>query len=474
MTENKEVSQGFDTLGIDLRILKVLEQKEFKIPTPIQLKSIPVILTDKDIVGIAQTGTGKTLAFGIPMLQRVLEKKGNGLIILPTRELALQVEESLLNIGKALGIKTCVIIGGAPIFRQITQLRSNPDIIVATPGRLNDHIKRKTVKLDKVKMLVMDEADLMFDMGFAPQVNEILKEVPANRQTLLFSATMAPEVIKIATKCMKLPLRIEVAPAGTPAESVIQEMIVLNPEDRIKQLGKILKEYSGTVLIFGRTKRGVNDLSKKIQIMGHTSSEIHSNKSLGQRKNALQGFKDGKYRILVATDIAARGIDVKGIELVVNYDLPDDSADYIHRIGRTGRAGKPGRAISFATPRQIADIRAIEKVIQRNIPLVEMERLMQNPPKEPKQSRNRRSSGINGGKGSFNRVGSQGGEKKFGGFNKLKEGASTGGGFGKTREPRAATGNFNKPRVTGGEARGKSFGGAVRKFKPRGGGFGQR
>lgn len=473
MTENKEISQGFDTLGIDLRILKVLEQKEFKIPTPIQLKSIPVIITEKDIVGIAQTGTGKTLAFGVPMLQRVLNNRGNGLIILPTRELALQVEEALLGIGKSLGIKTAVLIGGAPIFRQITQLRNSPDIIIATPGRLIDHIKRKSVKLDKVRMLVMDEADLMFDMGFAPQVNEILKAVPTDRQTLLFSATMAPEVIKTATKCMKLPLRIEVAPAGTPAESVIQEMIVLNAEDRVKQLAKILNEYKGTVLVFARTKRGVSDLSKKIMAMGHTSSEIHSNRSLGQRKVALQGFKDGKFRVLVATDIAARGIDVKGIELVINYDLPDDSADYIHRIGRTGRAGKAGRAISFATPRQIAAIRSIEKIIQKNIPLIELERLIQNPPKEQKPSRNRRSSGVNGGRGSFNRGGAQGGEKKVGNFNKPKEGGSAGG-FNKTREPRATTGNFNKPREAGGEARGKSFGGAVRKFKPRGGGFGNR
>lgn len=476
MIEKNEESQGFNNLGIDLRILKVLERLEFKVPTPIQVKSIPVVLEDKDIVGIAQTGTGKTLAFGVPMLQRILNNRGNGLIILPTRELALQVEESLLSIGKSLGIKTCVIIGGAPIFRQITQLRANPDIIVATPGRLNDHIKRKTVKLDKIKMLVLDEADMMFDMGFAPQVNEILKAVPTDRQTLLFSATMAPEVIKIATKCMKLPLRIEVAPAGTPAESVIQEMIVLNSEDRVKQMLKTLNEYKGTVLIFARTKRGVSNLSKKINDMGHTATEIHSNRSLGQRKAALQGFKDGKFRVLVATDIAARGIDVKGIELVLNFDLPDDSADYIHRIGRTGRAGKAGRAISFATPGQIALIRQIEKIIQRNLPLIEMERLILNPVKEKKPSRNRQSSGANGGRGSFNRS-SQGGERKPGNFNKPKEAGSVGGGFNKTREPRPA-GQFNKardarpatggfkPRDGGSDNRSKSFGGAVRKFKP--------
>jgi ATP-dependent RNA helicase RhlE len=371
LTED-EGKLDFYGLGIAPKLLEILEQLRFTTPTPIQIQSIPVINEGKDMVGIAQTGTGKTLAFGVPMIQRLAELKGKGLILLPTRELAQQVEDHLKQIGQRLGLRTAVLIGGEPIRGQLRSLRAKPHILIATPGRLVDHLKHNYVSLADVKVLVFDEADMMFDMGFAPQIKEVLFYAPKNRQTLLFSATMPPEIMQIATEHMSMPVRIEVAPAGTAAENVIQEMIILKREDKLSQLEKILKEYAGTVLVFARTKYGVKDLCYKIKQMDQKSAEIHSNRSLAQRREALAGFKNGRYRILVATDIAARGIDVKGIELVLNYDLPDNSEDYVHRIGRTGRAGKAGRAVSFATPSQLMDIKKIERLIKQEIPLTKL------------------------------------------------------------------------------------------------------
>ncbi len=367
MINTKQESLDFYGLGIAPKLLAILDQLKFTNPTPIQSKSIPVTIEGKDIVGIAQTGTGKTLAFGIPMLQRLAKHKGRGLVILPTRELAIQVDENLKSIGHKLGLRTAVLIGGEPIGKQLYALRRNPHIIIATPGRLNDHLKQKFVKLDDIKILVLDEADMMFDMGFAPQIEIILKSVPKERQTMLFSATMPPAIMKIISKHMALPVQIEVAPQGTTAEKVNQEMVIVKNEEKFFQLEKILKEYSGSVLIFSRTKHNAKRLSQKIRELGYKAEEIHSNRSLAQRREALSGFKGGRYRILVATDIAARGIDVNGIELVVNYDLPDNSEDYVHRIGRTGRAGKSGHAISFALPNQFREIRNIERLINRKI-----------------------------------------------------------------------------------------------------------
>jgi len=362
----------FNNLGIDPKILDIVKSLNFIVPTPIQLKSIPVIISGKDMVGIAQTGTGKTLAFGIPILQRLAKYSGRCLILVPTRELASQVNDHLKVIAQKLNLKSVVLIGGESKYQQTKQLQRRPEIIVATPGRLIDHLETKTFNLNEVKILVLDEADLMFDMGFAPQLNKILRLTPQNKQTILFSATMPVTIMDIATKHMSLPLKIEVAPAGTPAENVLQEVIILHKEDRLTQLAKTLAEYHGSVLIFVRTKSSVKNICRGIEGMKHTVTEIHSNRSLVQRTRALQGFKDGRYRVLVATDIAARGIDVKGIELVVNFDLPDNIEDYIHRIGRTGRAGKMGQAISYATPSQIGVIRRIEKLIKKEIPLTKL------------------------------------------------------------------------------------------------------
>ncbi|MFH0828571.1 MAG: DEAD/DEAH box helicase [Candidatus Kerfeldbacteria bacterium] len=369
--------QGFYGLGIAPKLLDTLERLKFTVPTPIQEKSIPVAIEGKDLIGVAQTGTGKTLAFGIPMLQRLAIAKGIGLIVLPTRELAIQVDEHLHAIGRSLGLRTAVLIGGASMNLQLRAIRSNPHIIIATPGRLLDHLEQGTVHLSKVAILVLDEADRMLDMGFAPQIRRILAVVPKDRQTMLFSATMPSDIVKIATAHMKLPLRVEVAPSGTAPERVEHEIFVVSKEAKNRLLEKVLSEYRGTVLVFSRTKHGAKKLTRFVKHIGHTAAEIHSNRSLAQRRDALEGFKKGTYRVLIATDIAARGIDVTGIELVLNYDLPSTPDDYIHRIGRTGRAGLAGKAISFAMPDQRSDVLAIERLLRTKIPI---SRLPELPP----------------------------------------------------------------------------------------------
>ncbi|MBX4200922.1 DEAD/DEAH box helicase [Candidatus Parcubacteria bacterium] len=378
-TENNESTKNFGGLGISPNIMSVLEQLNFKTPTPIQYKAIPVAIEGKDIVGIAQTGTGKSLAFGIPLIQRLMQlgdKKG--LIILPTRELASQINETLMKLGRGFGLKTAVLIGGASMGQQISQLRFGAHIIIGTPGRINDHLQQRTLTLSDVGILVLDEADLMFDMGFAPQIKQILLSVPKERQTMLFSATMPDAIIKIATTHMKLPVRVEIARQGTTNEKVAHELFFVKKDYKVRLLEKLLAEYKGSVLVFSRTKYGAKKICADLLKKGFTAAEIHSNRTLGQRRMALDGFKNGKYRVLVATDIAARGIDVKGIELVVNFDLPESPGDYVHRIGRTGRAGLEGRAISFVAPDQKGKVREIERLIRSAIPVLQLPELPQN------------------------------------------------------------------------------------------------
>jgi ATP-dependent RNA helicase RhlE len=362
-----EQESKFHALGIAPQILKVLDERGFVTPTPIQQQSIPAGIAGKDLVGIAQTGTGKTFAFGIPMIQRLSQMAGRGLVVVPTRELAYQVEESLQTFAPLFGIKTAVLVGGASMGLQKQMIRNNPRIVIATPGRLNDHLEQRTITLKEVNILVLDEADRMLDMGFKPQIDRILAHVPKERQTMLFSATMPKEIMQLAESQMKLPLRIEVARAGTAAELVQQELFIVEKAQKLSLLGVLLKEHAGTVLVFSRTKHGAKKITAALRHMGESAAEIHANRSLAQRREALDGFKSGKYRVLVATDIAARGIDVTGIAVVINYDLPDDANDYVHRIGRTARAGREGIAISFAAPDQAANVRAIEKLIRLSI-----------------------------------------------------------------------------------------------------------
>jgi len=360
---------NFYGMGIVPKILDILERMKFKVPTPIQQKAIPLALEGKDIVGIAQTGTGKTHSFAIPMIQRLVQKKGIGLVLAPTRELAIQIDEACQEIARAFGMRTACLIGGAPMPPQVQALRRDPSVVIATPGRLIDHMSQWNFLPDSVTMLVLDEADRMLDMGFAPQIEKILRFLPRDRQTMLFSATMPKEIMNIATKYMKLPLSVEIAPSGTTVEKVTQELFIIKKESKTQLLKKLLGQYHGSVLLFSRTKHNAKKIVRSIRDMGHSASEIHSNRSLAQRRDALEGFKSGKYRVLVATDIASRGIDVTGIELVLNYDLPEDAENYVHRIGRTARAGHKGHAISFATPDQGHDVRDIEKLIKASLPV---------------------------------------------------------------------------------------------------------
>lgn len=374
-TVSKDLNQAsgnlatFSQLKIPQAILMVLQNHRFITPTPIQEKAIPIAIEGKDVVGIAQTGTGKSLAFGIPLIAQLMASpQKRGLIVLPTRELALQINEVLQKIGGPLAMTTTVLIGGAPMGPQIRSLRQNPRIIIATPGRLNDHIQQRTIQLTNVGILVLDEADAMFDMGFAPQIKKILAVLPKERQTMLFSATMPEAILSIASGHMKLPVRVEIARQGTTNAKVDQELLFLPKERKGAELEKILLENQGSVLIFSRTKHGARKICHNLLAKNMSAIEIHSNKSLMQRQKALAGFKSGKFRILVATDIASRGIDVKGISLVINYDLPENAEDYVHRIGRTGRAGMVGKAISLVTADQKNKVRQIERLIRATIP----------------------------------------------------------------------------------------------------------
>ncbi len=412
-TTTDQTNTSFHDLELDDSILKVLDRLKFVTPTPIQERAIPIGLTGDDVIGIAQTGTGKTLAFALPILQRFVAQgkrsRGRALVILPTRELALQVEETFSKIGKPFGLKSIVLIGGAPMRPQLADLRRNPDVIIATPGRLIDHVQSRNVDLRTVDTLILDEADRMLDMGFAPQIKQILREVPEERQTLLFSATMPDDIAQIARNHMVDPQRVEVARQGTAAENVTQECVIVSQEGKNDILEDLLEKYEGTILVFARTRSRAARITRTLRRNNHNAAEIHSDRSLSQRRAALDGFKNGTYRVLVATDIAARGIDVTGIELVLNYDLPDAAEDYVHRIGRTGRAGKSGHAISFAAPDQGSDVKAIERLLRTTLDISDRSRA--NFDASTSKSRSRRG----GGGGGQRNGGQNGGGQRSGG-----------------------------------------------------------
>lgn len=378
---------SFKALGLTPSILEKLDRLGFVTPTPIQRDALPKALEGRDVVGIAQTGTGKTLAFGLPIASR-LQQGDVALILAPTRELAIQIEEVLHK----LDIRTALLIGGAPMGKQISQMRSRPSVIVATPGRLLDHLSGGSVFLGKVSIVVLDEADRMLDMGFAPQVRKILDRVPRERQTMLFSATMPREIEDLARQYMRDSVRVEVDRPGVAAADVEQELLVVNKEDKAALLEDLLREHLGSVLVFARTRHGARKLARSVQRMGHTAAEIHSDRTLPQRRAALTGFKAGTYRVLVATDIAARGIDVKEISLVINFDIPEKAEDYVHRIGRTGRAGASGLAITLATPEQSKDVRDIEKLLRMELPLSKHSPLRLERPRHVPQSQPNRPS----------------------------------------------------------------------------------
>ncbi len=427
-------SSSFYNLGIAPNILGVLDKLNFKVPTPIQEKSIPPAIEGKDMIGIAQTGTGKTLAFGIPMIQAALQGK-QGLIVLPTRELAFQVSEVFQKVGTPLGIRTASLIGGESMGRQIQAIRRNPQIVIGTPGRIIDHLQQRIFSLKSISVLVLDEADRMLDMGFAPQIKIILQALPRERQTMLFSATMPQEIITIARTHMKLPIRIEIAPSGTLASKVTQELFFVQKNDKPRLLEKILNEYRGSILVFCRLKFSAKRIASGVRALGHTAAELHSNRSPSQRKAAMDGFRNGTARVLIATDIAARGIDVKGIEVVLNYDLPQNAEDYVHRIGRTGRIGGAGHAISFATPDQRGAVRQIERLIRATLPL---SALPEMPPARHLPAQFSSSpSGFRGGDRPRQ-------HPRFGGGNKPRPSFGSGGGHGTSGPSRPRRFNRSK------------------------------
>ena len=370
---------SFTDLNLSEPLLRALTAEGYEKPTPIQAQSIPSLLAGKDLLGIAQTGTGKTAAFALPILQKLsqhTERPARGtcraLILSPTRELAAQIGESFRVYGKFLKVTRAVVFGGVSLNKQVDILRGGVDVVVATPGRLVDLIERKALTLAKVEIFVLDEVDQMLDLGFIHAIRKITGMLPSHRQNLFFSATMPKEIAGLANNLLTDPVKVEVTPVATTAERVNQSVIHVDPANKAKLLAALLQDNNMTrTLVFTRTKHGADKVMKHLSNAGFTAAAIHGNKSQNNRERALAGFKAGKILVLVATDIAARGIDVDGVSHVVNYDLPHVPESYVHRIGRTARAGAEGSAIAFCTPEDRGLLRDIEKTIRAQVPVVE-------------------------------------------------------------------------------------------------------
>ena len=366
---------NFTDLKLIDPIAKALQEEGYTQPTPIQAKSIPSILEGRDLLGTAQTGTGKTAAFAIPILQNLAEKniRNNqikALILTPTRELAIQIEESFNAYGRHLKLRNLVVFGGVKQGAQEASLKRGVDILVATPGRLLDFISQGIISLKNLEIFVLDEADRMLDMGFVHDVKRIIKLLPPKRQTLFFSATFPEEISNLAKSMLTNPVKVEVAPVSATADTIQQKVYFVEKENKLDLLTHILKnDISESVLVFSRTKHGADKIARKLQSQKISAEAIHGNKSQNQRQNALNNFKSGKTRILVATDIAARGIDIDELKYVVNFELSDVSETYVHRIGRTGRAGSDGSSISFVDGLDLLNLKNTEKLIGKKIPV---------------------------------------------------------------------------------------------------------
>ena len=442
---------SFESLGLRAELLLAVSEKGYTEPSPIQKQAIPPILEGRDLMGGAQTGTGKTAGFTLPLLHRLMETyqppkhtKGiqsvRALILTPTRELAAQVAESVETYGKHLPLKSAVMFGGVSINPQIKQMRNGVDILVSTPGRLLDHIGQKTVNLSKLEILVLDEADRMLDMGFIRDIRKVLALIPKQRQTLLFSATFSTEIKRLANELLNSPSLIEVARQNAAAESVTQ---VVHPVDKGRKR-ELLSFLIGSnnwkqVLVFTRTKHGANRLAEQLNTDGITSAAIHGNKSQGARTKALADFKSGKVRVLVATDIAARGIDIDQLPHVVNFELPNVAEDYVHRIGRTGRAGNEGEAMSLVCVDELKLLRDIEKLMKREIPKVIFEGYEVDPSIKAEPIQN----------------GRQGGGGKRGGGNQPRRNSNSSNGNGNNRN-RNSSGSSAKNQGSSNKSRNKN------------------
>ena len=406
---------SFEKLDLVEPILNALKSEGYTTPTPIQAISIPIVLKGRDLLGCAQTGTGKTAAFAIPILQQLYLAKGNdkgprkikALIVTPTRELAIQIGESFTSYGCNTGLRHTVIFGGVPQSQQVNPLKMGVDILIATPGRLLDLIDQKYVKLNELSIFVLDEADRMLDMGFIHDVRKLIKIIPAKRQSLFFSATMPDSIRTLASTILTNPEEVEVTPASTTAETIQQEMYFVDAENKKDLLIHVLQDKSiATALVFTRTKHGADKIQRILVKANIKAEAIHGNKSQNARQNALRNFKERTTRVLVATDIAARGIDIDDLNLVINYEIPNIPETYVHRIGRTGRAGLNGKAISFCDTEELEYLRDIQKLISIEIPLIDNQPFHEDyvltekrSKVKPKVAQRGKGSGIDPGKG---------------------------------------------------------------------------
>jgi len=368
----------FEDLNLKAPFLKALNEEGYNLPTPIQKETIPLVLQGQDLMGMAQTGTGKTAAFALPILQKLNANQSTekardprALILAPTRELAIQINESIRKYSQYIAIKHTVVFGGVKQGPQVKSLTRGMDVIVATPGRLLDLINQGVCSLNKIQFFVLDEADRMLDMGFIRDVEKVIKLLPKQRQTLFFSATMPESVIRFSETMLKSPVKVKVKSTLTPVERISQSVIVIEPQDKVLQLITLLKDkVFKTVIVFTRTKHKANRIYQKLINVGIQTEAIHSNKSQAARQRALNAFKDGEIRVLIATDIAARGIDIDAISHIVNFDIPSTPEDYVHRIGRTARAGASGTAITFCEPSERLKLFRIEKLINLKLEVI--------------------------------------------------------------------------------------------------------
>ena len=402
------MTKEFTELGLSEKMLSAVKEMGYENPTPVQEQAIPLVLDGRDVAAAAQTGTGKTAAFALPVMDRLgFSRKKQGplcLVITPTRELAQQIDEVMTTIAKKTGHRVLTIVGGVKYDGQIDGLKKGVDILVATPGRLLDLMDRKAVTLRNVEVLVIDEADRMLDMGFWPSVRKIVAGVPENRQTMLFSATLSNDVVRSVSSLLHDPEFVEIARKGTTAEGIEQFIMPVEHEQKADLLYAMLEQKGcERVIVFTRTKHRADACAKRLTKHGFNAKAIHADRSQSQRQHALEDFKSGKVDVLVATDILARGIDIEDVSHVYNYDVPQNPEDYVHRIGRTGRAGEEGYAITFVGPDEIGDMREIEFLMQKIIPTYDLEgfpyregRIVPNPTRSPKRHNKSVFSGSRG------------------------------------------------------------------------------
>ncbi|RJL48247.1 ATP-dependent RNA helicase RhlE [Pectobacterium carotovorum] len=460
---------SFDSLGLSADILRAIDEQGYRDPTPVQRQAIPVVLEGRDLMASAQTGTGKTAGFTLPLLQlltsREAQHKGKGrrpvraLILTPTRELAAQIDENVKAYSKYLSLRSLVVFGGVSINPQMMKLRGGVDILVATPGRLLDLEHQRAVDLSQVEILVLDEADRMLDMGFIHDIRRVLAKLPAKRQNLLFSATFSDEIKALANKLLTNPASVEVVRRNTPSELVTQHVHFVDKRRKRELLSQLIGENNWQqVLVFTRTKHGANHLAELLEKDGITAAAIHGNKSQGARTRALANFKDGSIRVLVATDIAARGLDIDQLPHVVNYELPNVPEDYVHRIGRTGRAEATGEALSLVCVDEHKLLRDIERLLKREIPRIAIEGYEPDPSIKAEPIVNGRQGNRGGGGARNASPRAQSGAPRGQGERRPGDG---------NRQPRKAGGNSDSPWGTGGKGNGGKSSGEGQRRAPR-------